>query len=245
MALRSGDLDMACQHSENALRLYREVGEEIGEDIALYQLGIAEGHRGNEGEEERLLAELAERARRGGDPLRRGWSLAFQGSRAFSAGDRDEARKVFEQSLGLLAGAGLWEGMAHFWLANLAVVEGRFDDAVRACAAGLEILVRDGRQIDIWGALRNSARALAGTNELEAAVRLHAAQRAWWEGRGHKYPLYPSFFRELAEYQPAALGAATTDPEFARIAAEGRRMTLDEAIDCAREALARVAPHQE
>jgi hypothetical protein len=53
--------------------------------------------------------------------------------------------------------------------------------------------------------------------------------------------LLPSFHRELREYQPAALRDATTDPEFARVAAEGRRMTFDEAIDCAREALARVA----
>jgi hypothetical protein len=76
-------------------------------------------------------------------------------------------------------------------------------------------------------------------------VRLHAAFVAWREARGQEYPLYPSFFRELSEYQPAALRAATTDPAFARIAAEGRRMTLDETIDCAREALARVAPRPE
>jgi hypothetical protein len=135
--------------------------------------------------------------------------------------------------------------LAHVSLANLAIVEGRFDDAVRACADGLEIDVRHGRQLDIWGTLRASARALGGTNELAAAVRLLAAQDAWWEGREHKYPLYPSFFRELAEYQPPALRAATTDREFARVAAEGRRTTLDEAIDCAREALARVVPRPE
>jgi tetratricopeptide (TPR) repeat protein len=245
MALRAGDLDMARRHSENALRLYREVGEEIGEYAALYQLAVAAGHRGDESEEERLFDELAERARRSGDPLLLGGSLNAQGARAFSAGNREEARKLFEQSLQVLAGAGLWEALPRVFLADLAIVEGRFEDAVRACAAGLEILVRHGRQVDIWGALGASARALSGTNELEAAVRLHAAQVAWWEGRGHKYPLYPSFFRELREYQPTALRAATTDPEFARVAAEGRRMTLEEAIDCAREALARVAPRPE
>lgn len=53
------------------------------------------------------------------------------------------------------------------------------------------------------------------------------------------------FIRELAEYQPMALRAATSDPKFARAAAEGRQMTLDEAIDCAREALARAAAHPE
>jgi hypothetical protein len=130
-------------------------------------------------------------------------------------------------------------------LADLAIVEGRFDDAVRACAASLEILVREGRQLEIWEALGASARALGGTNELEAAVRLHAAFLAWREARGQEYPLYPSFARELREYQPTALRAATSDPQFARVAAEGRRMTLDEAIDCAREALAHVAPRPE
>jgi hypothetical protein len=189
-----------------------------------------------------LYDELAERARRSGDPLRLGGSLIQQGARAFSAGDREEARKLFEQSLQLLAGLGAWEGLPHVWLAGLAIVEGRFDDAVRACAASLEIVVRHGRQPEIWAALRFSARALGGTSELEAAVRLHAAFVATWEARGYKYPLYPSFARELAEYQPPALRAATTDPEFARVAADGRRMTLEEAIDCAREALARVAP---
>jgi predicted ATPase len=246
MALRAGDLDMSWRHSENALRLYRDVGDETGEDAALYQLGVVEGHRGNESEEARLFDELAERARRSGDPLRRAGSLSQQGARAFSAGDREEARKLFEQSLQLSAGLGFWEGLPHLWLANLAIVEGRFDDAVRACAAILEILVRHrGRQPDIGAALGVSARALAGTNELEAAVRLHAAFVAYREARELKYPLYPSFFRELAEYQPPVLRAAIADPAFARVAAEGRRMTLDEAIDCAREALARVAPHPE
>jgi len=131
-------------------------------------------------------------------------------------------------------------------VAYLAIVEGRFDDAVRACAASLEIVVRQGRQLEIWDTLGISARALGGTNELEAAVRLHAAVVAWREARGHVVlPFQTSFFRELREYQPAALRAATSDPEFARVAAEGRRMTLDEAIDCAREALARVAPRPE
>jgi predicted ATPase/class 3 adenylate cyclase len=242
MALRAGDLDMSWRHSENGLRLYRELGEETGESLALWQLAAVAGARGNESEEARMYDEGAELARRSGDPLLVGGSLLQQGTRAFSAGNREDARKLFEQSLQLLVGLGSWESVPHEWLAGLAIVEGRFDDAVRACAAGLEIVVRHGRQPEIWGALRFSARALAGTNELEAAVRLHAAFVTTWEARGYKYPLYPSFARELAEYQPPALRAATTDPEFARIAAEGRQMTLDEAIDCAREALARVAP---
>jgi predicted ATPase/DNA-binding SARP family transcriptional activator len=240
-ALRAGDLNMARRHSENALRLYREVGDPFWEDRALVQLGVVAGYRGNESEEARLFDELAWRARRGGDPLRCGVSLGYEGARAFSAGDREEARELFEQSLQLLAGAGTWEALGHMMLANLAIVEGRFDDAVRACAAGLEIVVGQGRQLDVWWALGGSARALSGTNELEAAVRLHGAFHAWREARGQENLLLPSFSRQLAEYQPAALRAATTDPEFARVAAQGRRMTLDEAIDCAREALARVA----
>jgi hypothetical protein len=244
-ALRAGDLDMARRHSESALRLYREVGDETLEGMALWQLAAVAGARGDESEEARLLDEFAERARRSGDPLRRAMSLGQQAARAFSAGNRDEARKLFEQSLPLSAGLGRWEALPQLSLANLAIVEGRFDDAVRACAAGLEIVVRQGRQLEIWAALRVSARALGGTNELEAAVRLHAAFLAWREARGQEYPLYPSIFRELAEYQPPALRAATADPEFARVAAEGRRMTLAEAIDCAREALARVAPRPE
>jgi predicted ATPase/class 3 adenylate cyclase len=244
-ALRAGDLDMARRHDEDALRLFRELGDEHGEDLALVQLGVLAGYRGDESAEARLFDELAERARRSGDPLRRGISLSYEGARAFSAGNREEARKLFERSLQLLAGAGGWDALPHMSLATLAIVEGRFDDAVGACAAGLEILVRQGRQLDIWWALGDSARALSGTNELEAAVRLHAAFLAWREARGQEYLLAPSFVRELREYQPAALRAVTSDPEFARVAAEGRRMRLDEAIDCAREALARVAPRRE
>jgi predicted ATPase/DNA-binding SARP family transcriptional activator len=240
-ARMAGDLDMARRHLENALRLYRELGDELGEHVALERLAAVAGDRGDESEEARLLDEFAERARRSGDPLRRAMSLSRQGARAFSAGNRDEARKLFEQSLQLSAGAGHWEALAHLLVADLAIVEGRFDDAVRACAATLELLGRQGHQLVIWEALGGSARALGGTSELEAAVRLHAAFVAWREAHEYQSSVYPSFIRELREYQPAALRAATTDPEFAHVAAEGRRMTLDEAIDCAREALARVA----
>jgi predicted ATPase/class 3 adenylate cyclase len=241
----AGDLDMARRHDDDALGLYREVGDELGEERAMWQLATLAGARGDEREEARLLDELAERARRHGDPRVRAASLGLQGVRAFSAGNREEARRLFEQSLRSSAGAGVFEAEAHVRVASLAIVEGRFDDAVRACAASLEILLRQGRPLEIWEALGVSARALGGTNELEAAVRVHAAFVAWREARGHKYHFYTSFSRELREYQPAALRAATTDPEFARVAAEGRRMTLDEAIDCAREALARVAPRPE
>jgi predicted ATPase/DNA-binding SARP family transcriptional activator len=246
LAHMAGDLDIARRHSENALRLYRELGDETGERRALWQLAVVAGDRGDQSEEARLFDEFAGRVMRGGDPARPR-PLSLEGARAFSAGNREEARKLFEQSLERTAGAGLLEAWAHLSLADLAIVEGRFDDAVRACAATLEIVLRHGRQLEIWGALRASARALAGTNELETAVRLHAAFFAWREARGQEYLslIYPSFLRELREYEPAALRAATTDPEFARIAAEGRRMTLDEAIDCAREALARVAPRPE
>jgi predicted ATPase/DNA-binding SARP family transcriptional activator len=244
-ALRAGDLDLARRHSEHALRLYRDVGHPFWEDRALVQLGVVAGYRGNESEEARLFDELAQRARRGRDPLRRGVSLGYEGARAFSVGDREEARKLFEESLQLLAGAGTWEALGHMMLVNLAIVEGRFDDAVRACAAGLEIVVGQARQLEIWWVLGGSARALSGTNELEAAVRLHGAFHAWREARGQENLLLPSFSRQLVEYQPATLRAATTDPELARVAAEGRQMTLEEAIECAREALARAAPRPE
>jgi predicted ATPase/DNA-binding SARP family transcriptional activator len=244
-AFRAGDLEMARRHSENALRLYREVGSETGEYVVLSQLGIIEGARGDESEEARLFDEVAKRAQRSGDPLLRGTSLIQQGARAFSAGNPEEARKLFEQSLQLLAGAGPWEAGGHMAVAELAIAEGRFDDAVRACAASLELLIGHGRQLDIWEALGVAARALGGTTELEAAVLLHAAFVAWREVRGPEYPLLPSFYRGLREYQPAALRDAATDPEFAHVAARGQRMTFDEAIDCAREALTRVALRRE
>jgi hypothetical protein len=113
-------------------------------------------------------------------------SLSYEGARAFSAGNGEEARKLFEQSLQLLAGAGAWEALGHMVLANLAIVQGRFDDGVRACAAGLEIVVGQTRQLDVWWVLGSSARALSGTNELEAAVRLHGAFLAWREARGQE-----------------------------------------------------------
>jgi predicted ATPase/class 3 adenylate cyclase len=241
----AGDLDMARRHLENALRLYRELGDELGEGPALFQLAAVAGERGDQSEEARLFEEFAEHARRSGDPLRRATALSHQGARAFSAGDREEARNLFEQSLQLSAGAGYREALAYVWVADLAIVEGRYDDAVRACATSLEILGRQAHQLIIWEVLGDSARALGGTNELEAAVRLHAAVVAWREAHENQSSAFPSFIRELREYQPAALRAATTDPEFAPVAAAGRRMTLDEAIDCAGEALARVAPRPE
>jgi predicted ATPase/class 3 adenylate cyclase len=244
-ARMAGDLDTARRHLESALRLYRELGDELGEGPALFQLAAVAGERGDQSEEARLFDEFAEHAQRSGDPLRRATALSHQGARAFSAGDREEARKLFERSLQLSAGEGYREALAHVWVADLAIVEGRFDDAVRACATGLEILGRQGHQLIIWEVLGDSARALGGTNELEAAVRLHAAVVAWREAHENQSSVFPSFIRELREYQPAALRAATTDPEFAPVAAEGRRMTLDEAIDCAGEALARVAPRLE
>jgi hypothetical protein len=90
-----------------------------------------------------------------------------------------------------------------------------------------------------WEIVDVLAEALAAAGELETGVRLYAAVSRHREARGEETP---RVLRVIREQRRSRLDHALTSREFASAAAEGRRLTMQEAIDEALTAARSIAP---
>ena len=235
--LASGDLELARERLEEALRLYRQLNDEIGEAMVLLRLATVAGERGDVEEEQRIVGDLEERASRSRDPLPMALALKYEGYVSLAGGDHELSREIFERGLALVRGEDFFESSYHEAFAELALSERRFDDALRECEIALAMVADTPNNLAIAGILHVLSAALAGLGEVESAVRIYAWFDALLQTRGLKFP---RFIRTIEERTHAPLAAAAAAPEFASTVSEGRQMTLAEAIECARAAIARV-----
>jgi predicted ATPase/class 3 adenylate cyclase len=242
-----GDLEGARRYLEESLRLYRETGDERGQTVALGTLEIVTAERGDEQEALRLAAEFEALARRTGDPMTMTHAFVRRAMRALEADEALEAREFLRRSLALLQDAGIggyWEGDVRLLLAYLELLEGDVEQAVAEAEAGLVPLSDLGEDwVDKWDVVDVLAAALASAGELELGVRLYSAVSRHRERRGEEIP---RLLRRVRERTHASLEHALALPDFADVAAEGRRMTLQEAVAAALTAAQRIgAPVEE
>jgi tetratricopeptide (TPR) repeat protein len=175
-----------------------------------------------------------------GDAFGLARTLEWLGRIALQRGDRQAARPLLEERLALCRKLGRWELLIHALggLGHLERDEGRYD---RACALYQESLAQRreaGHQIALAQSLEDFA-VLAGREQQAGypreawvrAIRLLGAAEAFCETLGARPPVtgVQEYEQTVAEGR-AALGAAA----FAAAWAEGRAMSLEEAI---REAL--------
>jgi hypothetical protein len=170
-------------------------------------------------------------------------ALMRRAMRALDAGQSIEAREQLRASLGLLHAAGVggyWESDVRLLLAILELLEGDIERALVEAEAGLVPLSElDEEWVDKWDVVDVFAAALAQAGDLETGVRLYAAVGRHRERRGEESPRLLWRVREKT-HRP--LEHALASPDFAEVAAEGRRMSLQEAIGLALTAAHRVAP---
>jgi predicted ATPase len=238
-----GDFEGARRYLEEALEFYRETRDERGQSVAIGTLEIVAAERGDEEEALRLAGEYEALARRTTDPMMTSHALMRRAMRALDAGQSIEAREQLRASLGLLHAAGVggyWESDVRLLLAILELLEGDIERALVEAEAGLVPLSElDEEWVDKWDVVDVFAAALAQAGELETGVRLYAAVGRHRERRGEESPRLLWRVREKT-HRP--LEHALASPDFAEVAAEGRRMSLQEAIGLALTAAHRVAP---
>jgi predicted ATPase/class 3 adenylate cyclase len=242
----TGDFDDSRRYMEEALALYREAGHVHGQSVALGTLEIVASERGDEREALRLAGEYEAIARQTTDPLMGSHALTRRAMRALDAGRPAEARQHLDASLGLLQAAGVggyWESDVHLLLAILALLEDDVPRALTEAEGGLAPLSEfDEDWVDKWDVVDVFAAALAQAGELETGVRLHAAVIRHLERRGEESPRLLGRVREETHGE---LERALVSPHFADAAAEGRRMSLQEAVRLALAAAHDVASRRE
>jgi tetratricopeptide (TPR) repeat protein len=227
LAHRQGRLDDAQRYADEALELYRQVGDEEGVQTALNNLASIAVSRHEPERARELFEESCTLAVRRGDR----WGEALTGSNlgylALTLADLDSSESHLRASLALLRELGANEETA-IPVQNLGFLALRRDDLVEARALfdeSRELSERVGWREGVNYALEGLAAVLVGEGRAEeAAEALGAAERVRRETGVSLEP----FERELNERTIAGVRAALGDKAYE--AARARGLAGDERL---------------
>jgi predicted ATPase len=216
---------------EESAALFGQAGDQRGTAIALTGVGIAAMKRG-ETERARTLLERALELYRGlSDTWGTAQLLPYLGMLALGQADGARAMEYFDEGLALAREIG--DRLAVYKsLYNAACAAQAQGDYARATALYDEGLMLSDELGDRAGAaycLEGLAGVAGARGEPERAARLLGAAEALLETVGMpRYPYVPD--RASHQRVVAAARARLSEPAFATVWAEGRAMTLDQAI---------------
>jgi predicted ATPase/DNA-binding SARP family transcriptional activator len=181
-----------------------------------------------------LLTQAVAKAREIGDPRLIAEPLCELAELARHEGDRDEARALAEESLLIGRQIGMTVTIADSLnvLAKIAREEGDLERARARVEESLATVAKGQARHVTPGILDSVAGVAAARGECERAARLFGASKALREASGLPVALVdrPEYDRDVA-----AVRAALGQEAFAAAWAEGRSMTLDQAVTSALE----------
>jgi len=221
-----GEFDRGLELYEQSLALYRALGDESGESHMLHRIAVDALNRGDIARARALADEGLEFSERLGDRKGAALALSTLAGVADAEGERERAIALYEESAqaALEAGFTWWAGGSLLNLAELAEKDGRVEDAARWLGEGMTLMSRLGdRQHLVYG-LALGARIVAKHGRTADAGVLWGAVEAE-EERG---PI-GQWESDRAEYADAVL--AYGGPEFECGRAQGRTLSLDEAVE--------------
>jgi predicted ATPase/DNA-binding SARP family transcriptional activator len=237
LAWRQGDMEEGLRLAEEALALARSAGDARQVAAGLMRVQTCAGELGELDRARAAAQEGERRARELELKLMVFGFMANRGNLEALQGNLAEARKVFHQGLALLVESGGSRPQRAHILFNLGLIAVEEGEAAEASALFDEAvdLLREHRDLPEYDqyvavAVEGLASIAVGQGEPDAAARLLGAAHAWrqlddirlaeWEQRIHN--------RTLAAVQ-AQLGTDDFTSEFTA----GRKLTLDEAVECA------------
>jgi predicted ATPase/DNA-binding CsgD family transcriptional regulator len=233
-ALHANDLRAARAHASRALELSRSVGEFSAPLYPTYLAAVAAAERRFD-EARQLYEEALAEGRAADFPLPVGMALDGLARLARAQGDPRQARALWEEGLDLLRAIGGMPQTAALLvtLGQLALDDGDLVQARLRFAEGLEVAAALGHREWLVGALEGIA-SLSDAGE--SAVRLFGATAALRHAE-HLPPAGEQVRRALARLRPRF-----NRHDLDALLAEGRRLSLEEAIALARRLLSGAAP---
>ena len=228
----SGDNDAAERLWEQSLALFEELGDEHGRAVLLHRLGDLAMWKGDLERARALVEESQAIHERNDNRLERNFGVAQTvgtlGAIARDAGEQQRAAELIEQSaaMGREVGVPWWESGMLAELAWLSLQAGRVDDAESSARQSLalaeEIRDRAGRVFGV-GLLATVA---AQRRQLEHAGSL-------WGAIEHEDAVAPLGGWRRHRDECEALIREAAGPKFETACAEGRTLTLDDAVSLA------------
>ncbi|MFQ5874043.1 MAG: tetratricopeptide repeat protein, partial [Dehalococcoidia bacterium] len=226
---QQGDLEQAVELFEESLALDQELGNKQGIAISLLSLGNVVVEQGNYERAAELFEEGLALSRELGDKRDIAASLTNLGGVAVEQGDLGWAAELFEESLALDQELGDKEGIASSLsgLGEVARHQGDLGQAVELFEESLTLYRELGDKRGSTECLEGLAGLTCARGQPERAARLFGAAEALCEAIGA--PLSPA---DRADYDRdvSTVHAGLDEEAFAAAWAEGRAMTLEQAI---------------
>jgi predicted ATPase/DNA-binding XRE family transcriptional regulator len=241
IAYSQGDYEQAAAHCEEALALYRVLGDLAGVAAAYRLLGMVVESLGDRERSAALEEEALRLYRVLGDRSGIGGMLNSIGLATLDRGDCERAAVLLEEALALARESGTSSSIAVALnnLAFVALVQGHYERATARQAEALELYRLQGHQEGLAHCYENFASIAAGRNEPVRAARLAGAAEALRVRIGA--PGRPSD-RDFNERHFAKARAQFGEAAFDSAWAEGRAMSPEEAIAYALEGSRACAP---
>jgi tetratricopeptide (TPR) repeat protein len=231
-AWRLGDYEHARKLSNEGLAIARELGDRKGSAFLLLNLGIVAMREIGYGEAAERFEEAVRLAREAGDRWCLSVCLSQQGILARYQGDLGLAAVLHEEALALVREMGD-PAVLSYTLRCLGIVslqQADFQRSARFFAESLRLSREPGFRWMIFECLVGFAGVSSAHGKYDRAARLFAAAEALREAIGHR----PSP-QDLADYDRRLVStrSALGEAAFTAAWAEGRAMTLEQAIEYA------------
>jgi predicted ATPase/class 3 adenylate cyclase len=235
LAAFSDDTAAVRAWAEEALALYRRLRDPAGIADATASVGVALGEGGDWERGRPLLEESLQLFRDLGDEKRVMWGTRTLAWAYAELGDLGRARPLYEDALQQARAAGnrLLESTVLGSLSWLAIKDGRLPETLALLKESLRIKRDIGDRIETAVGLCHAAQTLALAGRPETAARLISSFETLSEDIGGSYQWVTKMKDETLEVVRSKLDRA----EFEAASQEGRRLTADEALTLALDAL--------
>jgi predicted ATPase len=224
----AGEPALAEPHFEGALEVFRELGDEEEADHLLVRIAIDARQVGDIERAGRLASDALERIRVRGNRRDEAIALNNLAMVAFAQGDQEDGVRLAHEAAAVADSVGFtwWRGVTLFAASEWLIREGDLEAAKAELRDGLTALAAVPDLVNLPGALAASAAVAAGQGDAVRAGTLWGAVEM--AGERDPRPTTPQTLREYAPFVDPVRGA-----DFERGRTEGRRLSLEEAVQYA------------
>ncbi|HET7271735.1 MAG TPA: tetratricopeptide repeat protein, partial [Rubrobacter sp.] len=229
LALFMGEHERATTLLEQSLVRFRESGDTLRAAFTLNRLAGVAGSNLDYGRSAALLQESISLYREVGDSKSMAMCLSMLGYLSLRQGDPDLAVEQIEEAMQRTSEAGMEvDGITHNVLALAVMARGEYERARGLIVTALTRVRRSGNRLHTVQGLETSAILATLQASPESAAKLWGAAEAEREVLG-----VPPDSDDQARFEPYLVAGSTSlgNEDWSTAWQEGRRLTLDEAVD--------------
>ena len=232
LALNQGDYEQAKKYFEESLIIKKEIGNKDGISRAIVNLGNVAYYKGDYELAKKYYKECLHICKEIGFKIGIAASISNLGNVASNQGDYEQAKKYFEESLYIRKEIGSKNGIAESInnLGNVAYDQGDYKLAKKLFKESLSIYKEIGYKIGMADSINYLGNAAYRLGDFEKAIKLLSAAEKELESMG---AVLDKKEQKLKDENIAKLHEQLSDEEFDKFLEDGRKMTLEEAVQLA------------